>query len=113
MLRRKNCLWLFILSLVVLAVSCGNPSLAKENLKTPRKSYGKGYRYEQEGWVYVHIEGSPFERGKQHGYLVADEYVKALKCFKVMTYQTTGMPDSFFTKEAVRLHEHLIPQEWL
>jgi outer membrane protein assembly factor BamB len=37
------------------------------------KSYGTGYRYNIQGWVYVHIEGDPYERGYQHGYLLANE----------------------------------------
>jgi hypothetical protein len=28
---------------------------------------GKGYRLEQDGWIYVHIEGKPYERGYQYG----------------------------------------------
>ena len=29
--------------------------------------HGKGYRYNQAGWIVVHIEGEPYERGVQHG----------------------------------------------
>lgn len=36
-------------------------------------SYGKGYRYNARGWIYVHIEGAPYDRGFQYGYLVAHE----------------------------------------
>ena len=32
-----------------------------------------GYRYPRGGWLYVHIEGAPYERGYQHGYLLARE----------------------------------------
>ena len=31
------------------------------------------YRYEQGGWVYVHIEGDPASLGFQHGFLLAPE----------------------------------------
>ena len=34
---------------------------------------GKGYRYEKDGWTYLHIEGTPYERGYQHRYLMAPE----------------------------------------
>jgi len=37
--------------------------------------YGDGYRYDDKGWIFVHIEGEPYERGYQYGYLVADEIV--------------------------------------
>ena len=40
--------------------------------------YGKGYRYPQSGWVVLHIEGEPYERGYQHGRLMAPEIVDYL-----------------------------------
>jgi hypothetical protein len=43
--------------------------------------YGPGYRYPQAGWIVLHIEGGPYERGYQHGRLLAPEiadYVKAM-----------------------------------
>lgn len=45
------------------------------------RRHGPGYRYPQDGWVVVHIEGQPYERGYQHGTLLAPEigdYVKNL-----------------------------------
>ena len=38
-------------------------------------NYGKGYRYNIQGWVYLHIEGEPYERGYQYGYLASAEIV--------------------------------------
>jgi hypothetical protein len=35
--------------------------------------YGKGYRYPQAGWIVLHAEGEPYERGEQHGRLLAPE----------------------------------------
>ncbi|MBI2416852.1 MAG: hypothetical protein HYV28_02945 [Ignavibacteriales bacterium] len=37
------------------------------------KQYKKGFRYEDKGWINIHLEGKPFERGMQYGYLVAAE----------------------------------------
>ena len=45
------------------------------------RRYGPAYRYPQNGWIVVHVEGEPFDRGYQHGRLLAAEiagYVKAL-----------------------------------
>jgi Phospholipase B len=36
-------------------------------------SYGPAYRYPIGGWIYLHIEGKPYERGYQHGRLMAAE----------------------------------------
>src|SRR6188768_1823908 len=35
--------------------------------------FGPAYRYPQHGWIVVHIEGAPYERGYQYGKLMADE----------------------------------------
>jgi hypothetical protein len=35
--------------------------------------FGSGYRYPQAGWIVLHIEGTPYERGFQHGRLMAPE----------------------------------------
>jgi hypothetical protein len=37
------------------------------------QSFGPAYRYPSGGWIYLHIEGAPYERGYQHGHLMARE----------------------------------------
>jgi len=39
------------------------------------ESYKEGYRYNINGWIYLYIKGEPYERGYQHGYLLAPEIV--------------------------------------
>ena len=41
--------------------------------KASLRTFGSGYRYPKAGWIYVHIEGEPYDRGYQHGYLLARE----------------------------------------
>jgi hypothetical protein len=36
---------------------------------------GPAFRYEDRGWIFVHVEGAPYARGRQFGRLVADEMV--------------------------------------
>lgn len=36
---------------------------------------GEGYRYDDGGWTFVHIEGEPYGRGHQYGSLVPEEIV--------------------------------------
>src|SRR4051794_35059014 len=46
---------------------------------------GAGYRYPQAGWTVLHIEGEPYERGYQHGRLMAPEiarFVEALAAYR-------------------------------
>ena len=37
--------------------------------------FGPAYRYDDRGWIFVHIEGEPYQRGYQYGALLADEIV--------------------------------------
>src|SRR5215475_14376383 len=41
--------------------------------------YGPAYRYPQAGWIVLHIEGEPYERGYQHGRLLATEIADFVK----------------------------------
>lgn len=40
---------------------------------------GTGYRYPQAGWIVLHIEGKPYDRGYQHGELLAAEILDFIK----------------------------------
>jgi hypothetical protein len=42
-------------------------------------TFGPAYRYPTGGWIYLHIEGQPYERGYQHGHLMAKEIVQYLE----------------------------------
>src|SRR5438876_4461774 len=42
--------------------------------------YGPAYRYSQAGWIVLHIEGEPYERGVQHGRLLAPEIAANIRC---------------------------------
>ena len=37
------------------------------------RTFGPAYRYPAAGWIYLHIEGQPYERGYQHGFLMSRE----------------------------------------
>jgi hypothetical protein len=41
--------------------------------------YGDAYRYAQDGWVVVHVEGEPYTRGYQQGQLLAKEIVAYIR----------------------------------
>ena len=43
--------------------------------------HGTAYRYPQAGWIVLHVEGQPYERGYQHGRLMAPEILGYLRCF--------------------------------
>ena len=52
------------------------PITAQEN-----QWLAKAHRYDENGWIYLHIEGTPFERGFQRGYLTANEILLSFYFF--------------------------------
>src|SRR5436305_4498377 len=80
------------LLLTSMAVGKDTPNGVKEFVPDPAsvQRLGPAYRYPQAGWIVLHIEGDPYERGYQHGKLLAPEiadYVNALA-----TYRSTKAP---------------------
>jgi hypothetical protein len=60
----------------------------------------KSYRFQQGGWTYVHLEGSPSEIGYQHGYLLAPEIADALDAIRLFDTRETQRDWEFFRKTA-------------
>jgi hypothetical protein len=64
-----------------IAITSAAPISADEPAKSFRpdpvsvQRFGPGYRYPQAGWIVLHIEGTPYARGEQHGRLLAPEIV--------------------------------------
>ena len=54
------------------------------------QTFGPGYRYPQAGWIVLHIEGEPYERGYQHGRLMAPEIAGFLG--EVARYRSSKAP---------------------
>lgn len=79
--------------------------------ETERLYLGKAYRFDRGGWIFVHIEGGPFERGFQHGYLLAEELDRALKTVKFTSHWDTGDTFDLFENTALRLYDRWLEQD--
>ncbi len=60
----------------------------------------KAYRFQQGGWTYVHLEGSPADIGFQHGYLLAPEIADALEAIRLFDTHQTQRNWEFFRQTA-------------
>jgi len=76
-------------------------------------TYEDGHRFDQNGWVYVHIEGAPYDRGYQHGYLLAPELATILDSCEYLTYWNTGMTWDYFVESAEELWDGKIEDEYI
>ena len=60
-------------------------------------------RHEKNGWTYLHIEGSPRERGFQHGFLLAKEIDEALMQTRKAWYYQTALDWSWLVQKGGEL----------
>ena len=60
---------------------------------TPQQTawLAKAKRLEKDGWIYLHIEGAPRERGFQHGYLLANEIADGIRMRRTEWEYESGM----------------------
>src|SRR5271155_5101562 len=81
----------FLIGFFLVTMSLTLPAAAAE--KSPAdfqpdpasvQRFGPAYRYPQAGWIVLHIEGEPYERGFQHGKLLAEEIAGHIRCFASM-----------------------------
>ncbi|MGE5456926.1 MAG: C45 family autoproteolytic acyltransferase/hydrolase, partial [Methanococcaceae archaeon] len=73
------------------------------------KWYGESFRFEDKGWVFVHIEGEPYTRGQQYGYLIADEmkeFINKLAIKKNVANPQTGWNEIRFAADAMMLRKY-------
>jgi len=61
------------------------------------------YRFERNGWIYVHVEGPPERMGYQHGYLLAREIGDLLSVIKPMWMHTTHRDWKFYRQTAEQM----------
>ena len=68
----------------------------------------KAYRFQQAGWTYVHLEGSPSQIGYQHGYLLAPEIADSFAAIKLFdTHQSQRDWEFFRTTAREALWPHI------
>src|SRR5579884_2178105 len=83
MQRFHQAAWFSLLGMALTALPAWAGEVSAPDYKPDPYSvqrYGPAYRYPQAGWIVLHIEGKPYERGYQHGHLLAPEIAAAVRC---------------------------------
>jgi hypothetical protein len=70
------------------------------NANAAENKLSGGYRFERNGWIYVHLEGAPDKLGYQHGYLLADEIRELLRVVGPFLEHTTKKDWNFYRDAA-------------
>ena len=84
-----------LLTLSVL-ISC-NTSTARKEALAKEKILSSASRSEKNGWIVVHLEGTPAAIGYQHGYLLANEIIDLRSVLSVLNEKTTDITALPFT----------------
>ena len=117
----------FVVTLVILltvifpAGMAANKQSAMDGISSGH--YGKGHRYNIQGWVYIHIEGEPYERGYQYGHLASAEildmiyrwsgYKLGSKILKIFTIKTPEQWWKICRSKAKNTFLKQIPEEYI
>src|SRR4051812_43418306 len=89
------------LTLLVLSVSgCNAPGPLDAHAAPPDPRLAAATRSETNGWIYVHLQGSPADLGYQHGYLLAPEIQDLVRVTRPLLLQLTKKDWSFYRKAA-------------
>jgi hypothetical protein len=90
------------LALSVCAASAAPAPTPKQVPPAPARdkdaTLAKAYRFERDGWIYVHLEGSPHDIGFQHGVLLANEISDSYAAIQLNMTHSSGRDWDFFRR---------------
>jgi hypothetical protein len=72
----------------------------------------KASREDKNGWIYVHLEGSPGQIGFQHGYLLANEIEDLIHAFQLSLPHLSGKDWAFYRNAARTMFWARIDKEY-
>ena len=99
---------LLFISLLSFFISCQN-----SNNENPSKDrLAKASREDKNGWVYLHLEGSPSDVGYQHGYLLANEIDSALQMMSYYLQNATKRDWNFYRNAAQKFFWNKLDKEY-
>ena len=98
--------------LILVAATVLASSAATEQAKADARLSDSFRRPAQNGWTFVHLQGSPAEIGFQHGYLLAAEIEDALKVTIFEQTRDTKKDWKFLREAAQQMMWPHIEQEY-
>lgn len=102
-----------LLSFVVilfLLITCTTPF--KKTPPSHKEKMRNSSRFDKNGWILIHVEGSPDVIGYQHGYLLASEIIDLRGAMAMMLLKQTKRDWNFYRDESFKLFWHKVPAEF-
>jgi hypothetical protein len=99
------------LTYLLIVYSCNNPNPGKGS-SSHEETMKNSSRTEKNGWISVHLEGTPEVIGYQHGFLLANEIIDLRGAMSMLNEKTTGRDWTFFRDESTMMFWDKIPEEY-
>jgi len=97
--------WAILLAILLFAPGCAKkqdrPTRSGAAADDPRLK--TSFRQDKNGWIFVHLTGTPAEIGFQHGWHLADEINDLLRTMSFYFEHTKNRPWAFFRQAAERM----------
>jgi len=78
----------------------------------PNPKLGNAYRKDKNGWIYIHLQGSPENIGFQQGYLLATEIDDGIHVMQYFLQHTTNKDWEFYRDASKNMFWNKIPKEY-
>lgn len=92
-----------LLLVLAVTVSCDQAPRSEAAAAPADPRLAGSYRFDRNGWIFVHVEGEPARLGFQHGYLLAPEITDLLNVVKPLLKQLTKKDWAFYRDAATSI----------
>ena len=97
----KSLLFFFIIAITLFSCNSATETSQKNTAdSTVNHRLAKASRADENGWIYLHLEGSPADIGYQHGYLAANEIDTSLQTVAYTLAHETKKDWNFYRRAA-------------
>ena len=98
----KSLLFFFIIAITLFSCNSATETSQKNTAdSTVNHRLAKASRADENGWIYLHLEGSPADIGYQHGYLAANEIDTSLQTVAYTLAHETKKDWNFYRRAAM------------
>src|ERR1700690_1764989 len=98
--KLQQLLFPLVFSFFISCQSSDKEKSVQETAAAKADPLAKASRENKNGWVYVHLEGSPADIGYQHGYLLAPEIADGVNTVRAVTTHNTKREWNFYRTTA-------------
>jgi len=107
----------FVVASLTFAIACGGekartPASVGSPALTHEQKIANAHREDNNGWIYLHLEGAPEVIGYQHGYLAAAEIVDVRDAVAMSLEHDTKKNWEFYRTESLKLFWAKTPEEY-